>query len=505
MGFLRRLRSSPTGMTAFAGYVAMVSTMVVGFITVPLALSFLSAAEFGLWRVAGQSLGYLLLLDLGVSWSASRMLMEPLRSGDSGELDSWWTVIVGVLSVQALLVAGLGFAGTDWIIASFELPPDLVPAAHLLWTGMILINAIQLPFRAYSGILYCQNRWYVMHLVTIISSWLNLVVFVALLAAGFRTSAYLIASAVAIGSNVVLLWYSVRKSGQRLRLAPRLFDRDKLRILLRYSSGIFLLALAAQITFMSQAIIVNKMLGLEAVTVFAVSFTSFTVIAQLMRRAFDAYSPRWMQLFVEGNKQSVWTQWNHVMAWLLPATGIGAMGILVFNRSFSMWYGGPVNHVGRFFDLLLAVCLVMYVFMFASAFVFHLSARIKGWCIAGLADAVLQMATGILLTRWFGISGVLLGALIGPAMISIPFLILRAPREFGISRREMMTVLGRHCGAVLLIIALCYSLLSLPSAQSSGWWPTTTEFFLGGCLALVGGAWCYKFRGFFGGARRVEA
>lgn len=126
---LQRVRSSSTTLTMATGYLAMLSALGVGLFSVPVALGFLSDEEFGLWNIVGQSLGYLLLLDFGVSWSASRMLAGPLASGDSKELNSWWTVIVTILSIQGLLIAGVGLAVTDHVIDFFHLSSELVPDA----------------------------------------------------------------------------------------------------------------------------------------------------------------------------------------------------------------------------------------------------------------------------------------------------------------------------------------------------------------------------------------
>jgi O-antigen/teichoic acid export membrane protein len=502
-GLLQRVRNSPTGLTALTGYAAMISTLIAGVFSVPLALRCLSNEEFGLWNLVGQSLGYLLLLDFGVSWSASRMLIGPLRSGDSDELNSWWTVIVMVLAVQGLAIGAIGLGAKGLVIGFFHLSAELLPDAELLWIGMILINAIQMPFKAYTAILYCQDRWYVWHLISIFTSWLNLAVFAALLFSGFRTSAYLVATALSIGSCCALCILMVRKSGIRLRISWKLFDSGKMASLFRFSSGLFLLAMATQLTVMTQSIIVAKVVGVGAVAAFVVSTKSFTVVQQLVKRAYESFSPRWTHLYVSGEKEAVLHEWRTVMSWLLPAGLIGAIGILVFNRSFSMLYGGASNHVSRDFDFLLAAGLVVQMFVNFTGFVFPLSARIKGWCIAGLVDAVLQLGLGVIFTKWLGSCGVLIGALLGPVLVTVPFLVFRAPAELGISKRAMFTGVLKMYGAAFLALLACYLLLG--KRHPHEWWPTGMEYLLGVALMVLSLIWINRFRNIFGGAKQVEA
>jgi O-antigen/teichoic acid export membrane protein len=482
--FLKRLRNSPTGMTAVAGYAAMFSSMVVGLFSVPMALHFLSNEEFGLWNVMGQSLGYLLLLDFGVSSSASRLLVGPMRSGNEAELGSWWTVLIMILISQAILVLAVGWLGRDFIVQFFDLSESLRPATELLWGGLIVVNAIQLPFRAYTGVIYCQDRWYIMHLATIVSSWVNLLLFAGFLMAGYRTTAYLLASASSVACNIILWKLAVRQSKLNLRFHPRLFSAAKLKKLFGFSSGVFLVMIAAQIAGMSQSIIIGKVLGIGAVAAFVVSCKSSTVVFQLTRRAFDAFNPRWLQLYVDGKSEIVCQQWRQLMHWWIPIGVFGALGILILNRSFSMLYGGCENHEGRLFDLMRALWILLQTFLLSMNFIFPLSSKIRGWATIGLLDALLQIALGIVFTRWMGGSGLLLGSTLASLVMLAPFLLWRAPAELGVSRDLMLRGIGRQYGRGLLLIAGCFGLLCTPWAQSYGWWPSPMELFLAGSLGV---------------------
>ena len=464
----------------------MVSTMVVGVFTVPLALRFLSPEEFGLWNVVGQSLGYLLLLDFGVSWSASRMLVGPLRAGDREEIGAWWTVLLTVLVAQAVVILALGWAFRSFIISFFDVPPSLHATAEWLWLGMLVINCIQLPFRALSAVLFCQDRWYLIHAVSILASWLNLIGFATLLSCGWRTSAYLAASAISVGTSICLWCFSVRRSRVSLPFDPWLLRLDHLKKLFGYSGSLFLVGLAGQLAVMSQAIVIGKIVGLGAVAAFVVSSKSAAVLIQIFRRGLDAYYPRWMQVYTDGRREEVCRQWRTCMNWLLPLAIAGAIGILVLNRSFSLLYGGAGNHEGRTFDLLLACGLLVQFFVQSMYFVFPLSSRVRAWAIAGLADAVVQIAAGIVFTRWFGACGLLIGAILGSALVSVPFMILRAPAELGVSRRVMLAGFGKWFATGAVCLGACYGVLLFQTgAVNESWKPSPVELGLMFALAAA--------------------
>lgn len=90
--------------TAAASYAQLASTVITGLVSVPLALKFLDDERLGLWNFTLQSLGYFLLLDLGVTSSAGRLMAEPIHRGDTRECNRWFSLFTIILTVQGLLI-----------------------------------------------------------------------------------------------------------------------------------------------------------------------------------------------------------------------------------------------------------------------------------------------------------------------------------------------------------------------------------------------------------------
>ena len=59
-----------------AGQLFLLGNIVYSIASVPLALSYLSIEEFGLWAVVMQTANFLLLLDAGFSSGAGRLLID---------------------------------------------------------------------------------------------------------------------------------------------------------------------------------------------------------------------------------------------------------------------------------------------------------------------------------------------------------------------------------------------------------------------------------------------
>ena len=71
-----------------SGYGLTLVNLLFTVVSVPLALHYLTKQEFGIWAIALQFASYLLLVDLGVSASVSRLLADHKDSSLRSDL-SW--------------------------------------------------------------------------------------------------------------------------------------------------------------------------------------------------------------------------------------------------------------------------------------------------------------------------------------------------------------------------------------------------------------------------------
>src|SRR5437667_11179461 len=87
-----------------SGYAQLIANTLYVLASVPLALHFLQKREFGLWALAMQLSGYLQLIDLGMSSSVSRHLIDHKDNRLSGDYGGMIQTAALVLFVQGFLV-----------------------------------------------------------------------------------------------------------------------------------------------------------------------------------------------------------------------------------------------------------------------------------------------------------------------------------------------------------------------------------------------------------------
>ena len=91
-----------------AGYVAIAVNIAYTAASVPLALHYLGKEQFGLWALAQQIAGYLMLLDLGVSSAVSRFIADRKDEVNSGSYGSLLLTGAIVFASQGFLIALVG-------------------------------------------------------------------------------------------------------------------------------------------------------------------------------------------------------------------------------------------------------------------------------------------------------------------------------------------------------------------------------------------------------------
>lgn len=427
-----------TQLAIFSGYGQIASAIGASLLMVPLALRHLNEAEFGLWVVIGQSLGFLLLLDFGLGNSAGRILAEPIHQNDTNELVSWWTVLVGALASQGVIILLIGYLLTDLILGFLEIPESLLNDARFLWMGMVTFNAIARPLNALNGIYYVQNRIYIVNIASMAMSWASMALFWLFLSLGFRTSAYMYATIAAwtIQASILLFGLTIRKQLPAFRFKS--FDWSKLKALYSYSFWTFLMAISIQAILMSQSLIISKVLGITAVAAFSVSVRASNMLSQVLWRTFDAFSPVWLKAHLKGELENFHRGWESGLVWSISSAMILTAGFLATNRVFVSIYAREDLWAGRTLDIALAAWVILHSFIHAASLPFLITRNVRPLSLVSLAETPISLLSGMLFCYYFGLPGLYLGAIISSVFFTAGYLWRRTPTEaamqYGLSR-----------------------------------------------------------------------
>ena len=136
-------RSKRFAHSLLSGYLLVGVNVVYTLISFPLGLHFLSKEEFGLWTAVMQVASLnLILIDLGMSGSIARILID---HKDEKNSSSYGTVIltgVLVLCVQAALIAALGSLLSFWLPDWMKIPEKFWRIFRILMMAQCMVLGV---------------------------------------------------------------------------------------------------------------------------------------------------------------------------------------------------------------------------------------------------------------------------------------------------------------------------------------------------------------------------
>ncbi len=345
-----------------SGYVLLGLNVLFTLGSVRLALHFLGKPEFGLWAITTQIAGYIALIDLGITSASARILIdykdhkEPGAYGGMIQTGAW----VGISQACLVCCAGciLAFVAGPLlnIEARFEREFFWLLIAQAGVTGTLFAT------RIISNILIAHQRFDVANYSGAFSLVVNGGVMWLAFAkgAGVYSLMWGQAAGVILTAAINGIWCCklglLPARGQWGRPSWKGFLE-----LFAFGRDIFVYTLGAQLVNASQAVLLTRLMGLDAAAVWSVTTRAFVLLLQFVGRIFDFSSSALAEMMVQGQRDRLMQRFRDV-AVLSTNLAVAAGAVLaVTNNSFvQVWTKGefgwpPVN------DMLLAVWLVLCV------------------------------------------------------------------------------------------------------------------------------------------------
>ena len=394
------------------GYGALVTQIFYSIASIPLALSFLSKAEFGLWGLITTLTGYLALLELGMTNSFQRHLIECRDSKEDGRYGRLFTASVGALFLVSLLVLILGSLGTLLAAPLFGIPAELQQTFRWVMMGNVAVAAFHMAFRMVSAPLYIHQR----HDLIQLSQICLYVIMYGVLYFGFHAGwgLYAMLANVAIGGIWGVLFTFV--ACWRLDFYPpkgtlALPSKAEWSSVLLYSRDYFSIQAGNQLANSVPMLLLPRLLGLEATAVWTVCTRPFNILKQIVGKPYEYSVPILCEIYIKGEKQRMATRWIHITQ-LVTAIGVCMFSVGAANNGtfIRLWVGetiawAPAN------DWLVALFFLVTLLVGAVFGMVGVDKRFGATRIAPYAEAILIAGNAVWMTRLWGLTG-LLGAAI---------------------------------------------------------------------------------------------
>jgi len=307
--------------------------LVITLATVPLYLEVLGHARFGLLAIIWLLLGYLGMLDLGLSTASTHALAQAGSEDESIKARIFVTSLIantciGLFTGLLLLVAG------PWLIGQGSLPPGIDDELRRALPWLCLAVPLTMAGGVLNGLLTAREEFGSLNLVNLAGTVLfQTVPLAAAFAFGPELNQVLPAAVLARAVPVVILLHLSRS---RVDYASAAFDRRVLKQLTRYGGWVMVTSLVGPVLVSADQLMIGALLGAAAVAPYNVANSLAVRLAVLPSALSQTLFPR-----LSGLTEAEATELaGRSFRTLSLVVAIGCVpAILLVHPFFTLWLG----------------------------------------------------------------------------------------------------------------------------------------------------------------------
>jgi len=478
-----RVRRFAAGLST--GYVALFLNIAYTVVSVPMALHYLSKTEFGLWALALQISGYLMLLDLGVSSALNRLLSNHKDTLNDGSYGSLLLTAGLVFVVQGIVIAVAGYAFSFYAPSLFSIPYELQGVFRNVLMILVVFTGLSLAFRSFGAPLWTFQRIDMCNfsaIITLVANFFSLWIGFVL---GMGVYSFATAGILGLILRAVIESSVCLKSGYYPSKGNWGYPSWKiLREVFGFGKDVLLMTIGGQLVNATQIIIISRCVGLNAAAAFSIGTKLYNMGTQLVSKIMETSTPALTEMYVHGDLQRMNRRfWNIVSLSLFASCLFGSLVILANHAVVEIWTSKIITwspEADMLIGVLILATSISRCFVSLFGVVGNYGPIRHIYVLEGAGFLVLAIPAA----KYFGINGVLSASLIAHLCISFLIALLASRKHLEFRRLQ-----GHVVPALLLLGTACLASFIAQQSEISCMNTIVMTFLLGLVIALL--AWHY--------------
>lgn len=399
-----------------------IAGVVVGLWLTPFVLRHLGREAYGIFALGSDVIGWLALLDIGISAGLNVHLAR--RSGRI-EIDEINRYVSSTFFIQITLASLM--LGTGLIIAAnfpdfFDASKPVRDDAVLLMGLLVLGSSLSLGVRTFSAILVAHQQIHIDNLINLGLLALRTTLIVLLLRSGLGLLSLGIASLTAVSVTSSLAIWRAYRLLPGLRITPSLFSWRVLKDVGGVGIWFSLGALAGLVILNLDRIVAGKLVSLEAVTVLVLTGRLYSLVQGLLNQISNTARPALGQLLGQGKKNQAYTAYRQIFVLSNGLAIVIGMAIFAGNREFVRAWVGDKNYGGTNLDMALFLNMMVNTWILPNRAILSSSLIVKPQTLSRIVEGALNILLSVILTLRFGLIGVALSTSIAAFLTSFWYL-----------------------------------------------------------------------------------
>lgn len=346
----------------FFSYAALVAQVSYSFLSIPLALSHLSTAEFGLWGLVSTIGSFLMMAELGMTESFMRYLFECKDGKDPERYGRLFTASCLALGLVALVILAVGVVVAFFAAPVLGVPMEMRRDFTWVMLGGSGMAAIIMASKMLGVPLVLHHRQDLAQIAQIGLFAVRLIVIFLAFRAGWGIYSLL---AVDVAGAFWILPFNAwmcRRNGYFPKAGilslPSRAEWSEIR---NYSLSAFVIQIGGTILVGLPQLLISSFVGLSAAGLWTVYTRVFNILRDIAFRPFGIAGPMLIDLFVKGKVDRSVHRWSQTSQLVVAAGGLLFAVAAANNARFVLLWTGVGVEWGPWINLCIAVYFLCYV------------------------------------------------------------------------------------------------------------------------------------------------
>lgn len=341
---------------ATLSYVETFSSIVVNLLYVPILLKFIGQAEYGVYQLASSIMAYLTVMESSLSTGTLRYYCKYQAIGDREKKENVLAHARVINMIMALIIVVVSVVAVFIIdpIYRSSLSQHQLNEIKIILLVFALNSVIKLMGFSYYAIISGNERFEFLKLLNIASIIIQpVIILLVIKKEPFALTVVIIQTFINLAVMLLRRYYSRHTLGEKIKFHDK--RKDTFKGIFGFTGTIMLVAIADQIFWKADQLILAKLYNVKVVAIYAIGAQIFTIYMHIGSAISTVFYPR-ISAHVENNEHE---EINEMfiklgrLIWLVLGLVLG--GFILFGQNFiTLW-------VGNNYEVVYKVALIIMI------------------------------------------------------------------------------------------------------------------------------------------------
>ncbi len=421
-----------------SSYIKTSVLVVIGFIVTPIILKFIGKENYGIWAIIGSMLGYMGMLELGLTGSVSTLIARKQNEPSGDDINSIVSNAIFLHTIIGLAVLGTGCAVSFYLPDFFRISPDLF---DITWKAFILATvglSISFPLRSIKAVLRGTQNIATLNWLELANFLVRTGLILFLLFVGFDLIALPLGAIVVNTVALFVFYYFSTRTYPQLDISLSFVKIKEIKKIFSVSLWWFLGGIGALFIYLTDNIVIGHFLGPAFVTVYVLTYRVAELGRQQIYQINSAMMPGVSDLVSRKEYEKLQYVFLTSMKTIVMLSFILCLFIMIYNRDIVKYWVGEEYFGGNIITIIFAISLFQMTIFHNASVILTSFLKLKRLSVIRWTEGIINLLLSIVLVKYYGIIGVALATLAAGLVTSFWYVPLNASRLLGIGLSKLI-------------------------------------------------------------------